>query len=109
MIDLTRTAGKVEEFRLDLNDDKKDVKFSKKRSTLKRIVANFTMGNDMLPLFPDVMNCMQIPDLEIKKMVYLFLVNYAKSRPDLVLMAVNSFLKVRPGSAMDGNLPVEPG
>lgn len=53
-----------------------------------------TMGNDMVALFPDVMNCMQIPDLEIKKMVYLYLINYAKQRPDIVLMAVNSFIKV---------------
>lgn len=36
---------------------------------------------------------MQISDLEIKKMVYLYLINYAKSKPDLVLMAVNSFLR----------------
>jgi vesicle coat complex subunit len=38
---------------------------------------------------------MQINDLEIKKMVYLYLINYAKAKPDIVLMAVNSFLRVR--------------
>jgi AP-1 complex subunit beta-1 len=40
------------------------------------------------------MACMQISDLEIKKMVYLYLVNYAKAKPELVLMAVNSFIRV---------------
>eukprot|EP00158_Paraphelidium_tribonemae_P007632 Partr_v1_DN28307_c1_g1_i1_m79179 putative Adaptor-related protein complex len=87
--------GKVQELRQDLIDDgKKDPKFTKKRSALKKVVANMTMGNDMSALFPDVMSCMQIPDIEIKKMVYLYLINYAKVKPELVLMAVNSFLKV---------------
>eukprot|EP00158_Paraphelidium_tribonemae_P007633 Partr_v1_DN28307_c1_g1_i2_m79180 putative Adaptor-related protein complex len=86
--------GKVQELRQDLIDDgKKDPKFTKKRSALKKVVANMTMGNDMSALFPDVMSCMQIPDIEIKKMVYLYLINYAKVKPELVLMAVNSFLK----------------
>ena len=88
-------TGKVEELRAELNSDKKDPKFTKKRSVLKRIVANMTMGNDMASLFPDVLACMQLPSLEIKKMVYLYIINYAKSAPELVIMAVNSFIKVR--------------
>ena len=52
------------------------------------------MGNEMSALFPDVVACMQIHDIEIKKMTYLYIVNYAKSKPDLVLLAINSFLKV---------------
>jgi AP-2 complex subunit beta-1 len=75
-------------------DDKKDPKHTKKRNVLKRIVANMTMGNDMSPLFPDVIGCMGISDLEIKKMIYLYLVNYSKSKPDVLLMSINSFLKV---------------
>lgn len=61
---------------------------------MKKIVANMTMGNDMSPLFPDVLSCMQVPVLEVKKMVYLYLVNYAKTKPDMAIMAVNSFVKV---------------
>jgi len=44
-------------------------------------------------LFPDVCNCMQTPNLELKKLVYLYLINYAKSQPDLAIMAVNTFVK----------------
>ena len=36
---------------------------------LKKIIANATMGNDMGPLFADVVGCMGIQVLEIKKMV----------------------------------------
>ena len=44
-------------------------------------------------LFPDVINCMQTDNLELKKLVYLYLMNYAKSQPDLAILAVNTFSK----------------
>lgn len=47
-------------------------------------------------LFPDVVNCMQTDNLELKKLVYLYLMNYAKSQPDMAIMAVNTFVKVEP-------------
>jgi vesicle coat complex subunit len=62
--------GKVAELRHELQSGgKKDKNHSAKKIALKRIVANMTMSNnDMVALFPDVINCMQIPNLEIKKM-----------------------------------------
>ena len=62
--------GKVAELRLELNSGgKKDKNNSAKKIALKKIVANMTMSNnDMVALFPDVVNCMQISSLEIKKM-----------------------------------------
>ena len=50
-------------------------------------------------LFPDVVNCMQTDNLELKKLVYLYLMNYAKSQPDMAIMAVNTFVKVRLGKS----------
>lgn len=35
-------------------------------------------------------------DTQLKKLVYLYLINYAKSNPDLTILAVNTFVKVRP-------------
>lgn len=46
-------------------------------------------------LCADVVNCMQTEDMELKKLVYLYLINYAKTQPDLAIMAVNTFVKVR--------------
>ena len=45
-------------------------------------------------LFPDVINCMQTGNSELKKLVYLYLMNYAKTQPDMAIMAVNTFVKV---------------
>ena len=36
---------------------------------------------------------MQTDNLELKKLVYLYLMNYAKTQPDLTIMAVNTFVK----------------
>ncbi|KAJ2019365.1 hypothetical protein GGI14_001660 [Coemansia sp. S680] len=58
---------------------------------MKKVVANMTMGNDMSPLFQEVIACMGVPDLEVKKMVYLFLINYARARAEIANLAVNGF------------------
>src|ERR1700684_829824 len=62
--------GKVAELRLELQSGgKKDRNHSAKKIALKKIVANMTMSNnDMVALFPDIVGCMEIPSLEIKKM-----------------------------------------
>ena len=68
--DVDKPQGKVAELRLELtNGGKKDKNHSAKKIALKKIVANMTMSNnDMVALFPDIIGCMQIPSLEIKKM-----------------------------------------
>lgn len=53
-----------------------------------------TIAKDVSALFSDVVNCMQTDNLELKKLVYLYLMNYAKSQPDMAIMAVNTFVKV---------------
>lgn len=58
------------------------------------MIAAMTVGKDVSTLFPDVVNCMQTDNLELKKLVYLYCINYAKTQPDLAIMAVNTFVKV---------------
>ncbi|KAI8173175.1 AP-1 complex subunit beta [Colletotrichum sp. SAR 10_86] len=72
---LTTSKGKVAELRLELNSGgKKDKNNANKKIALKKIVANMTMSNnDMVALFPDIIGCMHIQSLEIKKMCFLFL------------------------------------
>ncbi|KAJ7685141.1 adaptin N terminal region-domain-containing protein [Mycena polygramma] len=86
--------GKIEEFRAELHAaEAKDKKFLKRKTVLKKIVANITMGNDMSPLFTDVVQCLGTPLLEIKKMVYLFLVSYGRSKPDQIHLVIPNFLQ----------------
>ncbi len=53
-----------------------------------------TVGKDVSGLFPDVLKNMQTEDIEQKKLVYLYLMNYAKTQPELVILAVNTFVRV---------------
>ncbi|KAF1813546.1 Adaptor protein complex beta subunit [Eremomyces bilateralis CBS 781.70] len=82
--------GKVAELRLELNGGgKKDKNFSQKKIALKKIVANLAWANnEMLGLFPDIVECMSIPSLEVKKMCFVYLVTYAKLKPDIALKAL---------------------
>lgn len=38
------------------------------------------MGTDMSPLFPDILDCMNTPSVQIKKLLYLYIVYYARSK-----------------------------
>lgn len=67
----------------------------KRKDAVKKVIAAMTVGKDVSSLFTDVLNCMQTENLELKKLVYLYLINYAKSQPDLAILAVNTFVKVR--------------
>jgi AP-2 complex subunit beta-1 len=62
--------GKVAELRTELaSAGKKDKNHAQKKVTMKKIVANMTMSNnDMVALFPEIVETMKLPSLEIKKM-----------------------------------------
>ncbi|KAF9451072.1 Adaptor protein complex beta subunit [Macrolepiota fuliginosa MF-IS2] len=86
--------GKIEELRSELQAaESKDKKYVKRKTVLKRIVANITMGNDMSPLFNDVVQCLGTPLLEIKKMVYLYLISYGRSKPNQIHLVIPYFLQ----------------
>ncbi|KAF8346583.1 adaptin N terminal region-domain-containing protein [Amanita rubescens] len=51
-----------------------------RKDAIKRVIASMTVGKDVSGLFPD-------------KLVYLYLMNYAKTQPELVILAVNTFVK----------------
>nr|GFA08576.1 beta-adaptin-like protein C [Tanacetum cinerariifolium] len=65
----------------------------KRKDAVKKVIAAMKVGKDVSSLFTDVFNCMQTENLELKKLVYLHLINYAKSQPDLAILAVNTFVK----------------
>lgn len=81
--------GELVELRDELNSKEKDIK----RDAVKKVIAMMTVGQDVSRLFTDVLKCMAQADIELKKLVYLYLMNYAKSQPDLAILAVNSFVK----------------
>lgn len=83
-----RFAGEIAEWKTELADR------HRQKDALKKIIAAMTIGKDVSSVFAEVTSCSQTTDLEVKKLVYLYLINYAKSQPELAIMAVNTFVKV---------------
>ena len=85
----TNKKGEIAELRIELRSDKRE----RRKEAVKKVIASMTVGKDVGSLFPDVVNCIQTDNLELKKLVYLYVLNYAKSQPDLTLMSVNTFVR----------------
>lgn len=67
-------------------------KFERK-DAIQRVIQAMTVGKDVSALFPDVLKNIATYDLEQKKLVYLYLMNYAKLHPELCILAVNTFVQ----------------
>ena len=75
----------------ELQDGLNSMKLEKQKDSMKQIIASMTIGKDVSMLFPHVVKCIQTKNIELKKLVYLYLINYAKIKPDLTFLAVASF------------------
>lgn len=85
----TQKKGEMHELRQELHSQDRAVKVD----AVKKVIASMTVGKDVSMLFTDVLNCVQTGNIELKKLVYLYLINYAKTQPELTLLAVNTFVK----------------
>ena len=79
----------VQILRSELNSNKLEVR----RKAVKKVIAAMTVGKDVSMLFTHVLKCVETEDVELKKLVYLYIINYSKAQPDLALMAINTFRK----------------
>lgn len=77
------------EIRKSLSDSLTD----RKVDAMKRILAAVSVGRDASSLFPDVVKNVSFPSLELKKLIYIYLVQYAENNRELALLSINSFQK----------------
>ena len=54
-----------------------------------------TVGKDVSMLFMAVLKNMETQNMELKKLVYLYVMNYAKTHPDKAILGINTFRKVK--------------
>ena len=64
-----------------------------KIEALKRVIISMTIGKNVSSLFQSVIKCLELPNLETKKLIYLYIINNSKSCPEDALMIVNQFCK----------------
>ena len=63
---------------------------------IKHLLALLSQGGDISDFFPDVVKNVSVTSVEVKKLVYIYLVHYAdhdKTCRELALLSVNSFQK----------------
>ncbi|XP_072292131.1 AP-3 complex subunit beta-2 isoform X1 [Eucyclogobius newberryi] len=70
---------------LDSNKD------SLKLEAMKRIVAMIARGKNASDLFPAVVKNVACKNIEVKKLVYVYLVRYAEEQQDLALLSISTF------------------
>jgi AP-3 complex subunit beta len=58
-----------------------------------RHLQMMSRGTDCSEFFADVVKNVASPTLEIKKLVYIYLLRYAESEPDLALLSINTIQK----------------
>jgi len=72
---------------LDGNDAKE------RKAAAKRCIAIMRAGENVSSLFSSMLRCVKTPDVELKKMAYLYLVTYSSQEPEQAIMAVNTFIQ----------------
>uniref|UniRef100_A0A3B3TGH1 AP-3 complex subunit beta n=1 Tax=Paramormyrops kingsleyae TaxID=1676925 RepID=A0A3B3TGH1_9TELE len=77
------------------NDDLKEMLESNKESlkleAMKRIVGLMSRGRNASDLFPAVVKNVANKNIELKKLVYVYLVRYAEEQQDLALLSISTF------------------
>ncbi|KAK3943333.1 adaptin N terminal region-domain-containing protein [Diplogelasinospora grovesii] len=60
---------------------------------LRRVLSMMYRSQKTLPLFSSVVKNVASPNLEIKKLVYIYLIHHAEQEPDLALLSINTIQK----------------
>eukprot|EP00927_Polykrikos_kofoidii_P053822 TRINITY_DN48377_c0_g1_i1.p1 TRINITY_DN48377_c0_g1~~TRINITY_DN48377_c0_g1_i1.p1 ORF type:complete len:973 (+),score=238.52 TRINITY_DN48377_c0_g1_i1:78-2996(+) len=77
----------------DIRKSLSDSQTDRKIDAMKRILAAVSIGHDASGLFPDVVKNVSFQSLELKRLIYIYLVQYAENNRDLALLSINSFQK----------------
>lgn len=85
--------GEVNELQQLLRSVAMERDIAKKREVMKKVIAYMTLGIDVSRLFSEMVMASATSDLVQKKMIYLYLSNYAECNPDLTILAINTLQK----------------
>ncbi|KAI9590692.1 AP-3 complex subunit beta-2 [Glossina fuscipes] len=88
-------SGAIFKFEGRKHDDLKQMldsnKDGLKLEAMKRIIGMIARGRDASDLFPAVVKNVVSKNIEVKKLVYVYLVRYAEEQQDLALLSISTF------------------
>eukprot|EP00668_Euglena_longa_P042073 GGOE01055472.1.p1 GENE.GGOE01055472.1~~GGOE01055472.1.p1 ORF type:complete len:946 (+),score=260.33 GGOE01055472.1:23-2839(+) len=85
----TTKKGETLELKEELNSESKD----KQKTAIKKVIASMTVGRDVSSLFSDVTRLISTVSIDIKKLVYLYVMNTAKSQPEKAVLLAGCFVR----------------
>lgn len=77
----------------EIKDDLNSKSIATKQKAIRKIIGAMTLGKDVSILFPYIVKNMETPDLKLKKLIYLYIINYARIHTELAILATNTFQK----------------
>lgn len=77
----------------EIQEDLDSKKTSKKIKAIRKVISYMNLGKNVSSLFFSVMRCLEINNIEIKKLVYLYIAQYSNELPEGAIMAINSFIR----------------
>jgi len=84
--------GEINELRGLLQKYPLEKDITKQRETIKKVIAYMTLGIDVSRFFTEMVKAANTNDLIIKKMVYLYIVNYTEHNQECAILGINTFL-----------------
>ncbi|KAF8267120.1 adaptin N terminal region-domain-containing protein [Lactarius quietus] len=63
----------------------------KKLGAMKRLIAMISKGRNVSEYFSQVVKNVVASNIEVRKLVYIYLLRYADAEPDLALLSINTF------------------
>ncbi|OHT02090.1 Adaptin N terminal region family protein [Tritrichomonas foetus] len=64
-----------------------------RKEAATRVCAIMRQGENVLPLFSNMLRCVKTDDIQLKKLAYLYLIKYSSQEPEQAIMAVNTFIQ----------------
>lgn len=77
----------------EIQEDLNSKKAAKKIKAIKKVISYMNLGKNVSSLFFSVMRCLEFNNIEIKKLVYLYIAQYSRDLPEGAIMAINSFIQ----------------
>jgi AP-3 complex subunit beta len=87
MIDSNHILIRHDDLKQMLDSNKDNLKLD----AMKRIVGMIAKGKNASDLFPAVVKNVVSKNVEIKKLVYVYLMRYAEEQQDLALLSISTF------------------
>uniref|UniRef100_A0A8C0FU44 AP-3 complex subunit beta n=1 Tax=Bubo bubo TaxID=30461 RepID=A0A8C0FU44_BUBBB len=91
VLDCFRSSGNSWFQKRNLKQMLESSKDSAKLDAMKRIVGMIAKGKNASELFPAVVKNVASKNIEIKKLVYVYLMRYAEEQQDLALLSISTF------------------